>query len=651
MNTTRDRYFLRIYFFVFLLLAVAVIIEISQTLNKLGVLFSLRTFWWPVVLIGSLFVVGGVIFIWTSYFFVILNNINVFVRRWWPSHRIISVGAMIILSIGFSAFVMWGKQITLQGLYARFFLFFLTASLGAIALRPLVTDNKFKLSLVSSFLLTALIYRIMAFIPEVSNSPFSMGWSEGSRYYYGALFFSEKVFGNFVPLFPFRPSRYLMLSIPFIFSTESIWLHRLWQVLLWIGLTGGSAHFFAKRFKLHGFLPLLTLSSWVFLFLLQGPVYYHLLVCVMIIFFGVKKGKPFQSLISILVASAWAGLSRINWIPVPVFLAVSLYVLETPLSKFNNFWEYFLRIAGWSSGLFVAYFIFPIYVKLVGVSVKELSLSSPSNLLWYRLWPNSTFAPGILLASIISSIPIWLVIYFRVRNDGKRWHLSRIIVIVGMLALLFAGGLVVSVKIGGGSNLHNLDAYYVLLMVIGGYLFFGIDAPETETSAIMKPKQIPEIVWAIIVVIPIIFALQVGGTVTNRDRIAEESDLLVLNRLIEDSNTQSGEVLFITERQLQVFDFVQDIPLVSDYEKLELAEMANAENESYLDIFYDDISRQRFSLIVIDRFQLTRKTTAEPFHEEHNRWVEHVLLPLLEQYQYSPLSNHKRVFILTPKTY
>ena len=223
--------------------------------------------------------------------------------------------------------------------------------------------------------------------------------------------------------------------------------------------------------------------------------------------------------------------------------------------------------------------------------------------------------------------------------------------IVGMLALLFAGGLVVSVKIGGGSNLHNLDAYYVLLMVIGGYLFFGIDAPETETSAIMKPKQIPEIVWAIIVVIPIIFALQVGGTVTNRDRIAEESDLLVLNRLIEDSNTQSGEVLFITERQLQVFDFVQDIPLVSDYEKLELAEMANAENESYLDIFYDDISRQRFSLIVIDRFQLTRKTTAEPFHEEHNRWVEHVLLPLLEQYQYSPLSNHKRVFILTPKTY
>jgi hypothetical protein len=52
-------------------------------------------------------------------------------------------------------------------------------------------------------------------------------------------------------------------------------------------------------------------------------------------------------------------------------------------------------------------------------------------------------------------------------------HTIRQLGLAAILSVLFLGGIIVSTKIGGGSNLHNLDAYLVVLWVIGGYVFSG----------------------------------------------------------------------------------------------------------------------------------------------------------------------------------
>ena len=56
--------------------------------------------------------------------------------------------------------------------------------------------------------------------------------------------------------------------------------------------------------------------------------------------------------------------------------------------------------------------------------------------------------------------------------------------------MFFGGGLAVSVKIGGGTNLHNLDAYMVLLLVATAELGFGRFAPPKGGKA-AKPLVVP----------------------------------------------------------------------------------------------------------------------------------------------------------------
>ena len=73
-----------------------------------------------------------------------------------------------------------------------------------------------------------------------------------------------------------------------------------------------------------------------------------------------------------------------------------------------------------------------------------------------------------------------------------------------ILAVFFVGGLVVSVKIGGGTNLHNMDAYMLILLVVGAYLYYGMVAAEGEGRIGVKP---PWPLLAVIVVLPVVYAL------------------------------------------------------------------------------------------------------------------------------------------------
>jgi hypothetical protein len=100
---------------------------------------------------------------------------------------------------------------------------------------------------------------------------------------------------------------------------------------------------------------------------------------------------------------------------------------------------------------------------------------------------------------------------------------------------------------------------------------------------------------------------------------------------------------------LQVFNLVPYNQLVADYEKMELMEMAMAGNDEYLDRFRDDISNQRYALIVSDPIRMDSRDETDAFSEEHNVWVEEVVLPLVKYYQYAPLGTRRSVHLLTPK--
>jgi hypothetical protein len=161
-----------------------------------------------------------------------------------------------------------------------------------------------------------LVYQIYGHLAVITDYPFSIGYSEASRHYYASMFFAEGLYGLKLPLPFLHPSRYLLMSIPFLIDGLPLWFHRMWQALLWIGLTSASCVLLTRRLRLNGWMQFFV-ASWAFLFFLQGAVYYHLQVCVILILAGVSMKHPGRSFIFIVIASLWAGVSRVNWFPVP----------------------------------------------------------------------------------------------------------------------------------------------------------------------------------------------------------------------------------------------------------------------------------------------------------------------------------------------
>ena len=155
-----------------------------------------------------------------------------------------------------------------------------------ILFRRLMPKSNWLNVLAIALLCVGITYRLFQFLPDISAYPFSLGWSEASRYYYASLFFSEKIYGFWVPPSTLHPTRYLMQSIPFLIDGLPLWFHRFWQVILWLFCSVGTAILLARRLKLKKNSIFWLFLAWVFLFMWQGPIYYHLLVTVMIVLWG-----------------------------------------------------------------------------------------------------------------------------------------------------------------------------------------------------------------------------------------------------------------------------------------------------------------------------------------------------------------------------
>ncbi len=570
--------------------------------------------------------------------------------RRWPGNRALNLLAFLALLIGLPVLLMGPGGGYLEAIFPRLLAFWLFCLAGAGLLAAVWPASSRAYRLAGSAILLAAVYQAALFRPDLSTYPLSMGWSEVSRFYYGSLFLAEKVYGLQTPPSVLHPSRYLLQAVPFLLDNSPLWLHRLWQVALWLGLTLWSAALLARRLTLPRRTTLLV-TLWSFLFFFQGPVLYHLQVCVIVVLAGYRRENFWRTTLVVVLASIWAGISRINWLPVPAFLAASLYFLETPFPASRDSrgrWDLrvqpllrYLRptvvwvLTGTAAGLVSQ----SAYILLSGNAADQFGSSFTSQLLWYRLLPSATYPLGVLPAALLVSAPVLALLALYLQRNISSYHPIRLLGLGAMGFVLFAGGVVVSTKIGGGSNLHNIDSYLLLLLVAGLYASYGRFTPEPGSQP--AARVFPGWLTAAVIAVPVVFALSAGGPYTAPDPARAQEVIQEIKDAVALYRPAGGEVLFISERHLITFDTLPEVELVPPYEKVFLMEMAMSGNSDYLGALRADLQNRRFSLIVSHPLKIQYQGRARPFGEENDAWVRGVSEPVLCYYE--PVATYQDV--------
>jgi hypothetical protein len=559
----------------------------------------------------------------------------------------VSGGLIILLSIGavyFLRFIIFRGFIPqpMPSIWLMWWLGLFAAVLLKIGTRrPLVT--LFALTL----LVQGVFFAAADYLPQISTYPFSLGWSEASRYYYGSLIFARRIYGQFIPLSFLHPTRYFMQSLPFFVDGLPVWVHRLWQVILWLGGSALTGILLARRLKLASRFKSGLVAMWFALLMLYVGVYYHLQVMVWIILLGVSPKHPWRSFAAVVLASVWAGMSRVNWFPVPAMLALTLYFLEEPVKGYRNFWQYLLKPLLWSVvGIMAALASQSFYIFWSGNGNNAAAFGSSftSDLIWERLWPNPTYPPGIVQATVFVALPLIAVVVWGLWGRIRAWHPVRLLGLGGMLLVLCAGGLVVSVKIGGGGDLHNMDAFMTLLGIVALYLFF--DVAKLEILATPYKSSTGLALFAIVIIISAF--MPVKPKLVQTDSAVAWQDIQKIQQMATQAVSDGHEVLFINQRHLLAEGVIKGIPLVPEYEVLALMEMAMSGNQVYLDQFYKDLENHRFAFIVVSGLYTGRQADDYPFAAENNAWSERISNPLLCQYEVKTIFPGD-VVILTPR--
>jgi hypothetical protein len=463
---------------------------------------------------------------------------------------------------------------------------------------------------------------------KVTNYPFAQQWSEGMLLVNAAQVAGTKLWGQAVTWPAMNRTHAILQSLSFWLPGDNpLWVHRMWNSFLWLGLPLGLVASLGWRLRIGSPVVGFFFTLFGYLFLSQGPVYFNLTVIPLVILLGFRSNRFGRSLLLVFVASIWAGLSRINWFPMAGVVAAFLYILETPYC--GKFWRYFWCPAIWvGAGTITAFVANQIYLVISGSGANHVTRSLSSTLLWYRLWPSATFPMGLMPALALVSCGLLGLVYWRILRRGGI-HLWRRTAILLIFLVFMTGGLVVSIKIGGGDNLHNLDAFLVLLLLAAGYIFFDRVSMDTEPVSIHKMS-----VWltAVVILLPIIYQVPF---LPYHPPIYEQDIAWVnaqLEQQIEKTLATGKRVLFISNQQMIGINRFPGILPEPKYEVVNLMEMALSGDEEYFKEFYNLLSQQEWGLIVIDSLSLETAGREKSFGEEQSAWVKWVVEPIRKYY-------------------
>jgi hypothetical protein len=611
------------------------VIQILGSANKLGVDLSISKSWMGLVIFLSLMGLLSLLFFvvtWSRYRERILSLAE-FPERVPGNLHWLSIPALTVALVGFTiVFMLPFAQKFFGGLgWMRFLIFWCFSLIGMWSIKLFRRDTSWFVALIAIVLCQSTLHLLLIYWPRVTDYPFAMGWSETSRYYYPSLFLSEKVYGQGYPWPILHPTLHLLLAPPYLFDAP-LWVHRAWQVAIRYVLVGAVVPALMMRISIPGRAARWLVGLWMFLFLFMGPIYFHLAIPVIILLLGFSAQNDRRTWIAVILASSWCGWSRVNWYPMPGMIAAVLYLMEVPYQG-KTLWKYVLKPALWFvTGTLIAVFAQRVYVALSGVPDPGIFFTSlASDLLWYRLWPNASYFLGILPGALLASLPIWIAIIIVVRSRKNDWHPLRLVLIFAALFVLFLGGLVVSLKIGGGANLHNMDAYFSLLLIVLAYLVFARYRPEHREIA--QPVSLQWLLIISLIVMPAWSYLQFNIGSVNYDPTRTQNILTKLQGYVDQVNVGGGRILFITQRQLLSMHMLNNVTLIPEYEREDLMEIAMSDNAPYLEKFRQDMEDQRFALIVVDPLNYNVLSKNRSFAEENNVWVLRIMKSILCNYR------------------
>ncbi len=540
----------------------------------------------------------------------------------------------------------------------RFLLFWFTSLLASLFLKLIIPTIKFPSALLGTMLVQVAIQRVASYIPDISNYPFSMGWSETSRFFYSSLFLSKKIFGSFFSLPLQNPTLHFLLAPPYLFNS-SLLFHRAWQVFfrfLLVGLIVPSLFYRIKiRRSVPGYLIFLAGIA-VFLYLFSLPLYLHLAIPIIIILLGFSSSNHRQTWFWLVSASIWAGLSRINWYPVPGMLAAAIYFLEVPQKPGE--WRYLLKPAAYIlAGTGISFLAINLYMQYSGlINQGNFFTSLSSSLLWFRLIPNQSYYLGVLPAIVLYSLPAWVIIFLFWKKGINKGNKIPSIMLILELIVLFAGGIIVSMKIGGGVDIHNMDAYAVLLIIISAYYLTNLlkvhvisDQDSAGTIEGQGGFNYFNIITCIVIV-PVFFSVQNVTSFYQFDKEKSQITLKALQNLVDRVNTKNGDILFITQRHLITMNMLHGVKLIPEYEREDLMEMAMSQNEPYLNRFRADMENHRFAAIIVDPLKYIYAGDQDAMGAENNAWTRYVIKRILCSYEPEVIFAADRVAIYVPQT-
>lgn len=535
--------------------------------------------------------------------------------------------------IGFTVLFMHPKMQSLFGGlgWMRVLIFWSFSLIGMWGIKFLRRETFWWIALIAIVLCQSTLHLLLVYWPRVTDYPFAMGWSETSRFYFPSLFLSETVYGREYPWPILHPTLHLLLAPPYLFDAP-LWFHRFWQVAIRYLLVGAVVPALMTRLSIPGRATRWLVGLWMFLFLFMGPVYFHLTIPVILVLIGFSPDDDRRTWIAVILASIWCGWSRLNWYPMPGMIAAVLYLMEVPY-RGKNLLSYLLKPALWFvAGTATAYLSQRVYIALSGIPESGIFYTSlASDLLWYRLLPNASYFLGILPGALLASLPVWLTMYIVIRSRKSDWHPIRLLLIVAALLILFLGGLVVSLKIGGGANLHNMDAYFSMLLIVFAYLVFARYQPENGGAA--EPVALHWLLIFALIVMPAWSYLQFNIGRAPGDSARAQDVLGQLQARVDQVNEQGGEILFITQRHLISMHMLEGVTLIPEYEREDLMEIAMANDLQHIQTFREDMEKQRFALIVVDPLNFNVLSRQRSFAEENNVWVTRIMKHILCNYR------------------
>ncbi len=500
-------------------------------------------------------------------------------------------------------------------------------------------------------LVMALVYHLTTYFPHVSSYPFGLWWSEVSRFYLASTFFDTRIYGVDTPWVFRDTTRYLMQAVPFLVSSLPLWVHRLWQALLRFALPYFAGMIFARRLDLKKGTARWLFVIWAGLFLFQGPVFYNLLIIVMLTVGLVQPRRFWRTLAVVAAASVWAGLSRINWMPMPGLIATLYYLFDQPLKgkDLKALAQYIWQPAAWVlAGSLAGVLTQSWYAANAGFIEGVATTSFSSDLIWKRLFPNPSYPLGIIISVLLVSAPllVYLVLAFFRRKDQFHWF--RLLGLAAITAVLFLGGLLVSTKIGGGTNLHNMDTFLTVVLIMGVGLYYRQLVDEQGNPVTFAP---PDWLFPFIVAAPVVFAVLFGGrSIQPLDDAQAQADLDTIQMYVDQAADENGDVLFIYQRHLLTFGYIDNVELVHDYELMELMDNIMAGNPTYLAAFRQDLVDQRFSLIITDPMPTNWKNPEKSsLANENNVYLNRATPWLLCAYDIEAKLVNNSVLVLTPK--